>query len=92
MQIERRGFRREAQSFYILHQVSLVRRATRPGLADVNLRREEELAEAAVEERNTGLERYVSFKSIFLSRCCRRTPKTRMLRTMVVFSGEVASL
>ena len=59
-----------------------------PGWCD--LRRKEELAEAAVEERDTGLED-VSFTFAHSNGLYGRTPKTRRLRTMVVFSGEVAS-
>jgi hypothetical protein len=55
-----------------------------------DLRREEELAEAAVEERDASLE-YVNFRIINSEELERRTPKIRRLRTMVVFSGEVAS-
>lgn len=55
-----------------------------------DLRREEELAEAAVEERDASLE-YVSFTIMYLKELDRCTPKIRRLRTMVVFSGEVAS-
>lgn len=48
----------EAQSFYILRE-SVWFKAIFLGLGNVDLRRKEELAEAAVEERDTGL-RYMS--------------------------------
>jgi hypothetical protein len=60
----------------------------------IDSRREEELAEAAVEESDTGLEReemLVLFRFNEQLVVKRHTPKTRRLRTMVAFSGLVAS-